>query len=232
MTAMLAWELSVRGRRCALVDADFVGGCLDVLLGMENEPGLRFSQVDAPLGHLDGAALNHELIAWEGVRVLPYDPWNAKQPEWWEVQAALRALAQVNDVVLVDAGQGGLIETVTDLREGLHIVATELSVLGLARTKAHRARLVSWECSTPHIVGIEPRGAPRGRGTVTIAEAQDYLTTSLFGPIKPSVGLCGDVLEGLGIRSIAKGSRKTIAMLADLVDTTLSGSEKDTSVSG
>lgn len=50
--------------------------------------------------------MNHELMMWEGVRVLPYDPWSARQPDWWEVQAAIRALAETNDVVIVDARSG------------------------------------------------------------------------------------------------------------------------------
>ena len=41
--------------------------------------------------------------------VHPYDPWSARQPDWWEVQAAIRALAEANDVVIVDAGQEGMI---------------------------------------------------------------------------------------------------------------------------
>ena len=221
MAAMLAWAIAERGRSCALVDADFVAGCLDLLLGVEREPGLRFSQVDAPLGHLEGAALNHELLVWEGVRVLPYDPWNARQPEWWEIQAAVRALAESNDVVIVDAGQGGLIETVPDIRHGMQIMAADLSVMGLARAKSHRARLSSWGCGAPHIIGIEPRGAPRGRGGVGISEAQDYLTATVMGPIRPNVRLCGDVLEGLGIRSLVKSSRKAVGLLADLVEQTI-----------
>lgn len=90
--------------------------------------------------------MNHELMMWEGVRVLPYDPWSARQPDWWEVQAAIRALAETNDVVIVDAGQGGLIETVPDLRSGMQVIAAELSVMGLARAKSHRSRLDSWGC--------------------------------------------------------------------------------------
>ena len=162
--------------------------------------------------------MNHELMTWEGVRVLPYDPWSARQPDWWEVQAAIRALAEANDVVIVDAGQGGLIETVPDLRSGMQVIAAELSVMGLARAKAHRSRLDSWGCEAPHIVGVEPRGAPRGRGHVGIGEAQDYLTATVLGPVKPSVNLCGDVLEGLGIRSVTKGSRKAMNLLANLVE--------------
>ena len=86
MASMLAWTLARREHSCVLIDADFVAGCLDLLLGVEREPGLRFSQVDAPLGRIEGEAMNHELMMWEGVRVLPYDPWSARQPDWWEVQ--------------------------------------------------------------------------------------------------------------------------------------------------
>ena len=51
-----------------------------------------------------------------------------------------------------------------------------------------------------------------------IGEAQDYLTATVLGPVKPSVNLCGDVLEGLGIRSVTNGSRKAVSLLADLVE--------------
>lgn len=43
-----------------------------------------------------------------------------------------------------------------------------------------------------------------------------------FPPVRlaraPRVNLCGDVLEGLGIRSVTKGSRKAVSLLADLVE--------------
>ena len=57
MAAMLALTLTERGQSCVLVDADFVAGCLDLLLGLEREPGLRFSQIDAPLGGYSCAAV-------------------------------------------------------------------------------------------------------------------------------------------------------------------------------
>ena len=40
----------------------------------------------------------------------------------------------------------------------------------------------------------------------------------MVGPIRLTSGLCGDVLEGLGIRSVPKGSRKAIEALADAVE--------------
>jgi len=68
MASMLAWTLARREHSCALIDADFVAGCLDLLLGVEREPGLRFSQVDAPLGRIEGDAMNWDDWRETGVK--------------------------------------------------------------------------------------------------------------------------------------------------------------------
>lgn len=94
--AMVAWRLAQRKLQCALVDCDFAAGGIDVLLGIENEPGLRFQTVDIPLGKTEGAALNGELPQWERVGVLASQPWNGSDPEPWTVSAVLEALAQAN----------------------------------------------------------------------------------------------------------------------------------------
>lgn len=64
LAALLARELSERGLKCVLVDADLQGGGLDVLLGVENEDGSRFGEISAPLGNIDGKALLRELPIW------------------------------------------------------------------------------------------------------------------------------------------------------------------------
>ncbi|MBT1163183.1 cobalamin biosynthesis protein CobQ [Bifidobacterium felsineum] len=219
--AMLARALAGRDRRCALIDADFASGCMDLLLGVERESGLRFNQIVAPLGNVEGEALNDELIAWDGVRVLPYNPWIGLRPTWWEVQAVVRALSSANDVVVVDAGQGELVEAVPDLTSSMQIMGVELSVVGLARARTHRAKLSTWDCSSPHLIGFAPRGAPRGRGGVSMEEAEGYMLAEILGPIKPNTSLCGDVLEGLGIQAVPKNNRKSIERLADLVERTI-----------
>ncbi|QSY58786.1 P-loop NTPase [Bifidobacterium saguini] len=216
--AMLAWTLAQRDLSCALIDADFASGCLDLLLGVEREPGLRFNQICAPLGNVEGEVLGGELICWENVRVLPYNPWIGLRPNQWEVQAVVRALASANDVVIVDAGQGELVQTIPDLNHAMHFMGAELSVMGLARARTHRAKLSTWDCPTPQIIGFSPRGAPRGRGEVSMAEAETYLTSEIVGPIKPSAHLCGDVLEGLGIRAVPKCNRRAVNRLADIVE--------------
>lgn len=103
--ACYALTLASSGLRCALVDLDFDGGGLDVTLGLEGEHGLRWSGIDAPLGRIDGDALARELIDWNGIVVLPADPWNKGAPSWWHITAALGALCDICDIVIVDSGR-------------------------------------------------------------------------------------------------------------------------------
>lgn len=141
IAAVLSRALRERDLDCALMDADFQGGGLDVLLGIENEPGLRFGTIQAPLGRIDGDALNAELPVWDGVRVLAFTPWGGDAPDRWQVQAATRALCESNRVVVVDAGRGSGLDQVPELAESAHMVVAELTVLGLARAKAHIATI-------------------------------------------------------------------------------------------
>lgn len=143
LSAMLACELIDRGNSCALVDADFLGGGLDVLLGIEHEPGMRFDGVKAPLGHVEGLSLNEQLPLWHDVRVLAFNPWNGEVPTWWEASAAIEALATVNDVVVVDAGASDDVGLMSDAVSSgaCHLVAVELSVLGMARARPYVDRI-------------------------------------------------------------------------------------------
>lgn len=112
--ACFAHAAAAKGLRCALVDLDFRGGGLDLTLGLESEKGLRWSQIEAPLGQIDADALYDEMVRWNSVRVLAADPWNRGTPAWWEVVAVLDALSQCCDVVVVDAGVVGILRCLCD----------------------------------------------------------------------------------------------------------------------
>ncbi|MEE1295638.1 MAG: septum formation initiator, partial [Bifidobacterium sp.] len=139
LAAMLARRLARDGADAMLVDADLsdAAGGLDVLLGLEQDEGLRWHTVHAPLGQLNGRALRRQLPQWDGVGVLAYNPWQSGAPEWFEVQAALEALGSLDGTVIVDAGRGAMIGQVPALIEASHVVVAQLSVLGLARARAH-----------------------------------------------------------------------------------------------
>ncbi|WP_081867340.1 hypothetical protein [Bifidobacterium bombi] len=136
LCALLSLELTGRGCSCVLVDADFQKGGLDVLLGMENDQGLRFGSLDIPLGNVSGMALYRQLPQWEGVRVLAFDPWDGDAPQPWLVEAVIRALAAVVDVVVVDAAYGSVLADAPALYQAPRVVLVELSVLGTIRSQA------------------------------------------------------------------------------------------------
>lgn len=141
LCALTSLTLHGKGMRTVLVDADFDAGGLDILLGLENDKGLRFGGLNAPLGRIDGEVLLHRLPSWEGVPVFAYDSWNSEIPEWWQVQAAIEALAQSADAVLIDAAHGRVLEMVPYLCLAPVVLAVELSVLGLARARTLLGRL-------------------------------------------------------------------------------------------
>lgn len=199
LAALLARELTERGCKSVLVDADLNGGGLDVLLGVEDEDGSRFGDISAPLGKVDGKALLRELPVWDGVPLLACNPWRSENPQSWEIQACIRALAQVKDAVIVDAGQWRGLDDIPELAQATHITVVEMTVLGLARAKvAMKSRGTAERQKHGHIVGVEPRGVARGRGVTTLEETENYLGHSLAAVVKPDAKLCGELLDGLG----------------------------------
>ncbi|WP_169275706.1 hypothetical protein [Bifidobacterium moraviense] len=218
--ALLALTFAGRDLSCALVDADCGYGGLDVLLGLERDQGMRMSGVEAPLGRLEGDALAQELPSWGGVRVLGADPWNGESDRWWEVQAAVVALAQVHDVVVVDAGRGEQMGQIPALAGAPAVLVTEMTVLGLARARVLARRLRSSggearrEC---RVLGMQPRGAPRQCCRITAAQAQDYVGVPVAGVLEPRRALYGEVLDGLGVAAVPRGYRKVLGELADLI---------------
>ncbi|WP_241217018.1 septum site-determining protein minD, TadZ-like protein [Bifidobacterium goeldii] len=225
VAAMTALRLAQRRHSCVLVDCDFTAGGLDVLLGLENEPGLRFQTVKAPLGHVDGPALNHELPRWERVGVLSSQPWSGEKPDSWEILAVLQALAESNDVVIVDMADGALYERVPELASYTQILIAELTVLGLARAKHAKTMLSRQGCAKPLIVGACPRGASPSKSIVSVEDAQEYLGDTLLGVITPDRHIQADVLEGLGVRAVSKGSRRAIDALVEYIEDDLGGDD-------
>lgn len=219
--ALLALAMTSRGSRCALVDADCAHGGLDVLLGLERERGMRMSDVEAPLGRLEGDALLQELPRWRDVHVLGADPWNGEAGQWWEVQAAVSALAQVRDVVVVDAGRGEAVGQVNALARAPMLMLVELTVLGLARARAMTAAMVrirGGDAPAPWLLGMHPRGVPVRSGRIGAAQASTYLGETLVGTLKPRRSLCGSVVDGLGVVAVPGAYRRTFDALGALVE--------------
>lgn len=101
LTAALSVRASSAGRRVLAVDASPFGAGLDLLLGLELEPGPRWSDLVRLRGLPDAAALLDELPGEEGRSVLGWGrlPQRPGPPRPWDV---LGSLAVAADLVVCD----------------------------------------------------------------------------------------------------------------------------------
>lgn len=126
------------GRRVCLVDADPMGGGLDLVLGGEAQPGLRWSGLGAELSGLAATSLVGALPSPEGVPLLTFDrasPVNAVPPV--AVEAVLAATRRVHDIIVVDLPRAPLGDLVGLLDTTLLVVPAEV------RAAAAAARLLA-----------------------------------------------------------------------------------------
>lgn len=73
VAAGLALRAAARGDRVLLIDADSLGGGIELLLGSEERPGLRWPDAAATQGRVSAAALRRALPQHEDVAVLSFD---------------------------------------------------------------------------------------------------------------------------------------------------------------
>lgn len=108
LAAAVARLAASGGAQTALVDGDLTGGGVDVLLGIEDEVGLRWPDLHAARGEVGGDELAALLPTWRGVRVLSAD---RRRPEGLVGDApadVVRALVRAHDVVVVDLSRHDL----------------------------------------------------------------------------------------------------------------------------
>ncbi|MGB5937052.1 MAG: septum site-determining protein Ssd, partial [Ornithinimicrobium sp.] len=72
MASALAVRSAARGHSTVLIDGDSYGGGLDIMLGLDLSPGLRWPDLSAAQGELDGAAILSALPALPGCHVLSW----------------------------------------------------------------------------------------------------------------------------------------------------------------
>lgn len=102
LAAALARAATVVGIATALVDLDPGGGGLDVLLGIEFDPGRRWADVRGERGAFMAERLALTLPAWRLVRVLSGDRRGGADVSDLSVRSAVRALGQGHDLIVLD----------------------------------------------------------------------------------------------------------------------------------
>ena len=106
MAAALARAAARAGTCAALVDLDAAGG-LDLLLGVEHEPGPRWADLRSERTGFPAQALSLALPRWNDVRVLSGDGRGGPRVGDPGVADALRALVSEHDLVVLDVPRNG-----------------------------------------------------------------------------------------------------------------------------
>ena len=230
MTALMGKQLRDMALSCALVDLDLDGGGMDVLVGVEGAPGMRLGRIHAPLGRVDPQALREELPTWDGIPLLSNDPWSAPPQGWWDLDAAVSAMAGFADLLLIDAGRGRGLGNLRSLKGLPSLLMVDMTVLGLARAKAllhalngrsnagDRAQdspLIS--CRPPMaLIGMMPTQHRVSHG-VDPEQAEEFLGRSLDVVLKPQPKLSASVLDGRGLERVPRAYARALHPLVERI---------------
>ncbi|WP_199825148.1 septum site-determining protein Ssd [Streptomyces maremycinicus] len=145
LACALAVTSAREGLRTLLVDADPLGGGLDVLLGGESTEGLRWPAFAASRGRVGGSALEESLPRLHSLRVLSWDRGDCVTIAPSAVRAVLAAARRRGGTVVVDLPRridDGVAEILAQLDLGLLVVPAELRAVAAGRRVASAVGMV------------------------------------------------------------------------------------------
>ncbi|KNB49018.1 septum site-determining protein Ssd [Streptomyces caatingaensis] len=145
LACALAVGAARAGRRTMLIDADPLGGGLDVLLGAERADGLRWPAFAGSRGRVACRALEESLPDPHSLRLLSWDRGECAAVPPEAVRAVLAAARRRGGVVVVDlprGADGAAAEVLGQLDLGLLVVPSELRAVAAAHRVARSIGLL------------------------------------------------------------------------------------------
>ncbi|MEV5812112.1 septum site-determining protein Ssd [Streptomyces mutabilis] len=168
LACALAVTSAREGLRSLLVDADPLGGGLDVLLGGETAEGLRWPAFAASRGRVGGGALEESLPELHSLRVLSWDRGDCVAVPPPAVRAVLAAARRRGGTVVVDLPRridDGVAEVLAQLDVGLLVVPAELRAVAAAGRVAAAVGMVLRDLRVvtrgPYDSGLDDREVAR-----------------------------------------------------------------------
>jgi secretion/DNA translocation related CpaE-like protein len=218
--SVLAVGLAVTGVRAGLrtllVDADPLGGGLDILLGWEDLDGVRWSALSEADGRVDPPALVQALPGQGDLAVLSFDRGRLTAVPAEAMAAAMDAGRRGRDLVVVDLPRqldDAAVVALAAADRTLIVVPAELRATAAA---ARVASTVAMHCGDLAVVVRGP--APGQLDGRDVAEA---LGLPLAGTLRPEAGLSGALERG---EAPAARGRGPLAALCQRLVTDLVGS--------
>ncbi|MFI2509600.1 septum site-determining protein Ssd [Streptomyces sp. NPDC018972] len=168
LACALAVTSAREGLRTLLVDADPLGGGLDVALGGETAKGLRWPAFAASHGRVGGGALEESLPELHSLRVLSWDRGDCLAVPPRAVRAVLAAARRGGGAVVVDLPRrvdDGVAEVLAQLDLGLLVVPAELRAVAAAGRVASAVGMVLRDLRVavrgPYAPGLNDREVAR-----------------------------------------------------------------------
>ncbi|MBL1077307.1 hypothetical protein JK358_23170 [Nocardia sp. 2] len=207
LAAAVALTAATRFRdRTLLMDAAPYGGGIDLLLGLESAPGLRWADLTIEAGRVSADALHEALPAVSGVTVLSCGKGStATELTPTAVHSVLEAGRSAGDLVVCDlsAERGPHATQILDASD-LVILTVSAHLRAIAAAESAASRLRSRNTNVRLIV----RGpAPGG---LRASEIADSLGLPLLAAVRPQPGLA-DRLERCGLTVRRRGPLRTAA---------------------
>jgi secretion/DNA translocation related CpaE-like protein len=202
------------GHRALLVDADPLGGGIDLVFGAEHDTGLRWPDLVGTRGRVPGSALAAALPSVDGLPVLSWDRGMPTDVPVEAVQSVLLAARRAHDLVVVDLARSlddaarAVLDTATAT---LLVVPTEVRAAAAA---ARTAALAAARCPDLRLVARGP--SPSG---LTGAEIARALGLPLAAELRGEPALAGALDRGEGPCRRDAGPLATACrrLLADLL---------------
>lgn len=216
LAAALAVTAARQGLRALLVDADPLGGGLDLVLGREESPGLRWPDLAATAGRVSPPVLFDALPRVGELCLLSWDRGELLAVPPAAVEAAIDAGRRGSDLVVLDLPRRpdeGALHAMEAADAVLLVVPAEVRACAAAR------RVVS--AIRPHCARLQcvVRGrSPAGLRARDVAEA---LALPLAGIVRAEPGLAaalerGEAPAGRGRGPLADACRRLLADIAAL----------------
>ena len=200
VASALALHAAASGLRTVLVDADASGAGIDLVLGAEDVPGVRWPDLALVEGRIPGGALVQALPRTHGLSFLSCtrDQLEGVAPE--ALDAVVMALRRVGDLVVIDAPR-------TDVSLLNHVLpATDLLLI----VSPAEVRAVAAGQRWVHACGA-PRSRVRtiarmpGGGELSAASVAEAVGALLIGEVKDDSRAASAIDRGEGVDLRRKG---------------------------
>ncbi|MEP7193758.1 MAG: septum site-determining protein Ssd [Actinomycetota bacterium] len=222
LSAAIGIRAAEAGMRPVCLDADRLGGGLDVTLGIEQERGVRWPDLAGARGRIDGPELLRRLPSVDGASVLSFDRARDVSLATEIVRDVLLALSSAADVLVVDlpSPDHQIFEALAPSVDEMVLLAGS-GICDLAGASAIAGHLIE---ACPDVWLCLRTGGKGGHFAETVAGALDL---PLLAVVREEPTLDADLLHGIPPGSSAKGA---LAAAADAVlARCVAGSRRDAS---